>query len=128
MWWLLHRHQLSSKLSFKHLVLMLYNLAVSAALSAHFSACIVCYAVLYTLCLFTDCKHASYGTCRAWQQLTRHQDVGSIAIACIGSTTAIAAQKQGFRHVYFPEQPGIDGFVVSITDALTGSPGRVLTA
>lgn len=71
---------------------------------------------------------ASPSAVKAWQQLTKHQDVGSIAVACIGSTTAIAAQKQGFRHVYFPEQPGMDGFVVSITDALKGYPGRVLTA
>lgn len=88
----------------------------------------MCYAVLYTVSLFIGCRRASHVTCRAWQQFTRHQDVDSIAVACIGSTTAIAAEKQGFKHVYFPEQPGLDGFVVSITDALKGIPGRVLTA
>ena len=44
--------------------------------------------------------------------------MASMGIACIGSTTAIAAQKQGFQHVYFPQQPGIEGFVLSIMDAL----------
>ncbi len=109
-------------------MLMLYNLALSASQCAHLSACTMCYAVLYTVSLFIGCRRASHVTCRAWQQLTRHQDVDSIAVACIGSTTAIAAEKQGFKHVYFPEQPGLDGFVVSITDALKGIPGRVLTA
>lgn len=44
--------------------------------------------------------------------------MADIAVACIGSTTAIAAEKQGFQRVYFPDQPGIEGFVSAITDAL----------
>ncbi len=56
--------------------------------------------------------------CRAWRRVTAGQDVANIAVACIGSTTAIAAEKQGFQQVYFPDQPGIEGFVSAITDAL----------
>lgn len=44
--------------------------------------------------------------------------VDDMAIACIGSTTAIAAEKAGFGNVHYPEQPGIDGFVTAVTDAL----------
>ena len=56
---------------------------------------------------------------RAWRRLTDGQLVGDIAIACIGSTTAIAAEKQGFQQVFFPDQPGIEGFVAAIQDALS---------
>lgn len=58
---------------------------------------------------------------RAWRRITAGRDVADIAVACIGSTTAIAAEKQGFHHVYFPDQPGIDGFVSAITDALSNA-------
>lgn len=58
---------------------------------------------------------------RAWRKITAGRDVADIAVACIGSTTAIAAEKQGFQRVYFPDQPGIEGFVSAITDALTNA-------
>ena len=56
------------------------------------------------------------------------QDVAGIAFACIGSTTAIFAEKQGFEHVHFPEQPGIDGFVSAILEALDSVKGRPVSA
>lgn len=55
---------------------------------------------------------------RAWRKVTAGRNVADTAVACIGSTTAIAAEKQGFQQVYFPDQPGIEGFVAAITDAL----------
>lgn len=63
-----------------------------------------------------DCIHP---VCRAWRKLTAGRQVDDIAIACIGSTTAIAAEKQGFQNVHYPEQPGIEGFVTAVTDALS---------
>lgn len=56
--------------------------------------------------------------CRAWRKLTAGMAVDDMAVACIGSTTAIAAEKQGFRNVHYPERPGISGFVNAVTDAL----------
>ena len=56
--------------------------------------------------------------CRARSKQTAGKHVDSIAVACIGSTTAIAAEKQGFYNVHYPEQPGIEGFVTAVTDAL----------
>lgn len=39
--------------------------------------------------------------------------------ACIGETSANAARKAGFEHVFFPQSPGIKGWVSAIQDAAT---------
>ncbi|KAK9855768.1 hypothetical protein WJX84_006925 [Apatococcus fuscideae] len=39
-------------------------------------------------------------------------------VACIGKTTADAAKALGLQKVYWPDNPGIAGFVASIMDAL----------
>ncbi|KAL8137078.1 hypothetical protein V2J09_016607 [Rumex salicifolius] len=31
------------------------------------------------------------------------------AVACIGETTAMAAKRLGLKHVYYPENPGLEG-------------------
>lgn len=41
-----------------------------------------------------------------------------IQLPAAGSTTAEAAEKQGLQKVYFPEAPGLDGFVDAIVRAL----------
>jgi uroporphyrinogen-III synthase len=39
------------------------------------------------------------------------------AVAAIGATTGLAAQKQGLDRVHWPEAPGLDGFVEACVDA-----------
>ncbi|KAK9902026.1 hypothetical protein WJX75_001619 [Coccomyxa subellipsoidea] len=46
------------------------------------------------------------------------QDSADVAIACIGSTSAKAAEKLGLRRIYYPDSPGLEGFVESIVEAL----------
>lgn len=41
--------------------------------------------------------------------------------ACIGETSAEACDKAGFRHVYFPESPGLDGWADSVEQALAAA-------
>ena len=43
---------------------------------------------------------------------------GGVAAACIGSTTADAARKAGFKRVFAPEEPGLAGFVEAVVEAL----------
>eukprot|EP00249_Psilotum_nudum_P017885 c26536_g1_i2 orf=593-1195(-) len=40
------------------------------------------------------------------------------AAACIGQTSATAARKAGLKNIFYPENPGLDGWVQSILDAL----------
>ena len=40
------------------------------------------------------------------------------AVAAIGSTTGIAAQKQGLERVHWPEAPGLEGFVEACVSAV----------
>ena len=65
---------------------------------------------------------------RAWRRVTAGWKLADMAVACIGSTTAIAAEKQGFQRVFFPDQPGIEGFVSAITDALNRAHATRLTS
>ncbi|GMI91185.1 ARABIDOPSIS THALIANA UROPORPHYRINOGEN III SYNTHASE, DOMAIN OF UNKNOWN FUNCTION 724 3 [Hibiscus trionum] len=61
---------------------------------------------------------ASPSAVRAWVKLISEPDSWSNAVACIGETTASAAKRLGLRNVYFPMQPGLDGWVGSILEAL----------
>ncbi|KAL8487864.1 hypothetical protein ACS0TY_024245 [Phlomoides rotata] len=61
---------------------------------------------------------ASPSAARAWVGLTREQQRWDNAAACIGETTALAAKKLRIRNVYFPADPGLDGWVNSILEAL----------
>ncbi|KAK9840769.1 hypothetical protein WJX81_003555 [Elliptochloris bilobata] len=64
---------------------------------------------------------ASPSAVKAWLKLAgdgaRH-----CSAACIGSTSARAAERLGFERVYFPDAPGLEGFVASIMDALDSKP------
>jgi len=52
-----------------------------------------------------------------------------IELPAAGSTTAEAAEKQGLQKVYFPDAPGLDGFVDAIARALEQNDrSRVLSA
>ncbi|KAL4281386.1 hypothetical protein GQ457_03G039320 [Hibiscus cannabinus] len=61
---------------------------------------------------------ASPSAVRAWVNLISEPDSWSNAVSCIGETTASAAKRLGLRNVYFPVQPGLDGWVGSILEAL----------
>ncbi|XP_017981284.1 PREDICTED: uroporphyrinogen-III synthase, chloroplastic isoform X1 [Theobroma cacao] len=61
---------------------------------------------------------ASPSAVQAWVNLISKPDSWSNSVACIGETTASAAKRLGLRNVYFPTQPGLDGWVGSILEAL----------
>ncbi|KAF7139878.1 hypothetical protein RHSIM_Rhsim06G0046600 [Rhododendron simsii] len=60
---------------------------------------------------------ASPSAIRAWVNLISDEHWGN-SVACIGGTTASAAKRLGLRNVYFPENPGLDGWLDSILEAL----------
>lgn len=61
---------------------------------------------------------ASPSALRAWMNLIENEKEWSNNLACIGETTASAARRLGFKKVYHPEQPGLEGWVESIMEAL----------
>lgn len=50
-----------------------------------------------------------YFFARAWMNLIQNEKQWSNNVACIGETTASAARRLGFKKVYHPEQPGLEG-------------------
>ncbi|KAK9804422.1 hypothetical protein WJX72_011920 [[Myrmecia] bisecta] len=64
---------------------------------------------------------ASPSAVKAWLKHAGDKFAKDMAIACIGSTSARAAEKLGFSRVFYPEQPGMEGFVTSIVEALQGT-------
>jgi uroporphyrinogen-III synthase len=60
---------------------------------------------------------ASPSSIRAWVSLSSESGWNN-SVACIGETTAAAARKFGLRNVYYPGQPGLEGWVSSILEAL----------
>ncbi|WMV27490.1 hypothetical protein MTR67_020875 [Solanum verrucosum] len=51
---------------------------------------------------------ASPSALRVWANLTASRQWDN-AVACIGETTASAAKKLGFRNIYYPTSPGLEG-------------------
>ncbi|KAL1190120.1 Uroporphyrinogen-III synthase [Cardamine amara subsp. amara] len=62
---------------------------------------------------------ASPSAVRAWLNLIQNAEQWSNCVACIGETTASAAKRLGLKNVYYPEQPGLEGWVESIKEALS---------
>ncbi|KAG5033931.1 hypothetical protein JHK87_008841 [Glycine soja] len=60
---------------------------------------------------------ASPSSIRAWKNLLSDSEWNN-SVACIGETTATMARSLGFTNVYYPAQPGIEGWVESILEAL----------
>eukprot|EP01024_Parvocaulis_polyphysoides_P061403 TRINITY_DN6798_c0_g1_i6.p1 TRINITY_DN6798_c0_g1~~TRINITY_DN6798_c0_g1_i6.p1 ORF type:complete len:196 (-),score=22.74 TRINITY_DN6798_c0_g1_i6:282-869(-) len=58
---------------------------------------------------------ASPSAVKAWSTFVEYDQLENQTIACIGSTSAKAAQKEGFQNIVCPEYPGIDGWVEVIT-------------
>ncbi|KAG5230950.1 uroporphyrinogen-3 synthase family protein [Salix suchowensis] len=61
---------------------------------------------------------ASPSSVRAWAGLIPEPEKWNNSVACIGETTGSAAKRLGFKIVYFPTQPGLEGWVDSILEAL----------
>ncbi|XP_034895330.1 uroporphyrinogen-III synthase, chloroplastic isoform X2 [Populus alba] len=61
---------------------------------------------------------ASPSSVRAWANLIPESEEWNNSVACIGETTGSAAKRLGFKKVYFPRQPGLEGWVDSILEAL----------
>ncbi|XP_004291136.1 PREDICTED: uroporphyrinogen-III synthase, chloroplastic-like [Fragaria vesca subsp. vesca] len=64
---------------------------------------------------------ASPSAVRAWVNLISESEQWNNSVACIGETTAKAARRLGLRNVYYPVQPGLEGWVDSIVEALGAS-------
>ncbi|GLT71093.1 hypothetical protein SLA2020_431340 [Shorea laevis] len=61
---------------------------------------------------------ASPSAVRAWVKLISDSKRWNNSVACIGETTALAAKRLGLQNVYYPVQPGLEGWVDSIVEAL----------
>ncbi|XP_042965643.1 uroporphyrinogen-III synthase, chloroplastic isoform X4 [Carya illinoinensis] len=61
---------------------------------------------------------ASPSSIRAWVKLISDSQSWNNSVACIGETTALAAKRLGLQNVYYPAQPGLEGWVDSILEAL----------
>ncbi|CAI9116591.1 OLC1v1017782C4 [Oldenlandia corymbosa var. corymbosa] len=61
---------------------------------------------------------ASPSALRAWVNLVPELERWNYAVACIGETTALAAKRLGLKSVYHPTNPGLEGWVDSILEAL----------
>ncbi|KAJ6709803.1 UROPORPHYRINOGEN-III SYNTHASE CHLOROPLASTIC [Salix koriyanagi] len=66
---------------------------------------------------------ASPSAVRAWVNLIPESEKWNNSVACIGETTGSAAKRLGFKKVYFPRQPGLEGWVDSILEALRTHSG-----
>uniref|UniRef100_A0A1J3D1F8 Uroporphyrinogen-III synthase n=1 Tax=Noccaea caerulescens TaxID=107243 RepID=A0A1J3D1F8_NOCCA len=66
---------------------------------------------------------ASPSAVRAWLNLIQNAEQWSNYVACIGETTASAARRLGLKNVYHPDQPGLEGWVESIREALAAHEG-----
>ncbi|GAQ79840.1 uroporphyrinogen III synthase [Klebsormidium nitens] len=64
---------------------------------------------------------ASPTAVKAWVERVCQGDVKrwSGAAACIGNTSAVAARNAGLDKIYFPDSPGIEGWVRSVREALS---------
>ncbi|XP_024022972.1 uroporphyrinogen-III synthase, chloroplastic isoform X2 [Morus notabilis] len=61
---------------------------------------------------------ASPSAIRAWVNLLPKPEQWRNSVACIGETTASAAKRLGLRNVYYPTNPGLEGWVDKILEAL----------
>ncbi|KAL8145131.1 uroporphyrinogen-III synthase, chloroplastic [Apium graveolens] len=61
---------------------------------------------------------ASPSSIRAWVNLIPDLERWDYSVACIGETTALAAKRMGLKNVYHPTNPGLEGWVDSILEAL----------
>lgn len=55
---------------------------------------------------------------KAWVHVAGMEVAADIPLACIGETSAIAAKKLGLSQVFYPEAPGMEGWMDAIREAL----------
>ncbi|GMH42060.1 hypothetical protein BSKO_09979 [Bryopsis sp. KO-2023] len=55
---------------------------------------------------------------KAWRRVAGERSGNDVAVACIGGTSAKAAEGAGFTNVYYPKKPGVEGWAESVLDAL----------
>jgi len=65
---------------------------------------------------------ASPSAVNAWVELVGGPEQADVAFACIGSTSAKAAEKLGLKRIYSTDSPGLEGFIEAIEEALQASP------
>ncbi|KAG6585644.1 Uroporphyrinogen-III synthase, chloroplastic, partial [Cucurbita argyrosperma subsp. sororia] len=61
---------------------------------------------------------ASPSAVRAWINLISEPKEWENSLACIGETTAAVAKRLGLKNVYYPKNPGLEGWVDSILEAV----------
>nr|XP_029121454.1 uroporphyrinogen-III synthase, chloroplastic isoform X3 [Elaeis guineensis] len=61
---------------------------------------------------------ASPSAVRAWINIISKLEDWDNSVACIGETSALAAKRLGLKNVYYPTNPGLEGWVDSILEAL----------
>eukprot|EP01018_Ginkgo_biloba_P005846 Gb_09233 [translate_table: standard] len=61
---------------------------------------------------------ASPSAVRSWANVISSFERWDGAVACIGETSASAARKAGLQKIYYPKNPGLEGWVESIMEAL----------
>ena len=61
---------------------------------------------------------ASPSAVKAWVHFVGKEVAGRVSVACIGSTSARAAEKAGLSRVFYPDAPGLDTFAATIEEAL----------
>ncbi|XP_006830088.2 uroporphyrinogen-III synthase, chloroplastic [Amborella trichopoda] len=61
---------------------------------------------------------ASPSAAGVWADIIARSENWDNSVACIGETTALAARKLGFKYIYYPRNPGLEGWVDSILEAL----------
>ncbi|XXG61040.1 hypothetical protein AAC387_Pa04g2796 [Persea americana] len=74
--------------------------------------------VLIQACSAPVVAVASPSAVRAWVNLISRSESWDNSVACIGETTGLAAKSLGLKNVYYPENPGLEGWVSSILEAL----------
>lgn len=60
----------------------------------------------------------------AWKKLVNGRVTDTLAVVCIGATSGKAAIASGLENVFYPDKPGMDGWVQSILNALKDLPQR----
>lgn len=62
---------------------------------------------------------ASPSAVRAWVGFVGEEIAARMPVACIGSTSAKAAESLGLKKIFYPDEPGLETFASTIEEALT---------
>ena len=64
---------------------------------------------------------ASPSAVKAWVGFVGETAAAAVVVACIGSTSARAAEKLGLTRVFYPKEPSLENFAASIEEALAAA-------